>query len=70
MPLSLPAMNEAHPKNGGFFIHQEDKIGTIEDGKWADLVVLKENLYEIPSTHIGDVKVHMTLLQGEVVYRR
>ncbi|MCS5585797.1 MAG: amidohydrolase family protein [Pseudomonadota bacterium] len=70
MPLSLPAMNEAYPKNEGFFMHQEDKIGTIEDGKWADLVVLEEDLFEIPAAHIGDVKVHMTLLQGEVVYRR
>jgi hypothetical protein len=51
-------------------MHQEDKIGTIEDGKWADLVVLEEDLFEIPAAHIGDVKVHMTLLQGEVVYRR
>jgi len=51
-------------------MHQEEKVGTTEDGKWADLVVLEENLFEIPSARIGDVKVHVTLLQGEVVYRR
>ena len=51
-------------------MHQEDKVGTIEDGKWADLVVLEEDLFEIPAAHSGDAKVHMTLLQGEVVYRR
>ncbi|HIG61347.1 MAG TPA: hypothetical protein EYQ22_10730 [Gammaproteobacteria bacterium] len=70
MPLSLSAMNEAYPKNRGFFMHQEDKVGTIEDGKWTDPAVLEEDLFEIPAAHSGDAKVHMTLLQGEVVYRR
>jgi len=68
--MSLPAMIDVYARNGAFIMHREDKVGTIEDGKWTDLVVLEENLFEVPSALTGDVKVHMTLLQGEVVYRR
>jgi hypothetical protein len=68
--MSLPAMIDVYTRNGAFIMDREDKVGTIEDGKWTDLVVLEENLFEVPSALTGDVKVHMTLLQGEVVYRR
>ena len=68
--MPLPAMIDVYTRNGAFIMDREDKVGTIEDGKWTDLVVLEENLFEVPSALTGDVKVHMTLLQGEVVYRR
>ena len=45
-----------------------DKIGSIEKGKLADLVVWAENLYEIPVEQIKDAKVAMTIVGGKVVY--
>ena len=45
-----------------------DKIGSIEKGKLADLVVWAENLYEIPVGQIRDAKVAMTMVGGKVVY--
>ena len=38
-------------------------------GKYADLIILEENLYEIPRKKIGEVKVTQTLLEGETVFR-
>ncbi|MBU01234.1 MAG: amidohydrolase [Gemmatimonadetes bacterium] len=48
----------------------EDRSGSLENGKLADLVVLSENLFEIHSSDIRNVEVDMTLVDGEVVYDR
>jgi predicted amidohydrolase YtcJ len=46
----------------------DKKIGTIEKGKLADLVLWADNLFEIPIEQIKDAKVAMTTVGGEVVY--
>jgi predicted amidohydrolase YtcJ len=46
----------------------ENKIGTIEVGKRADIAIWDRDLYAVPSDQIKDVKCLMTLLDGEVVY--
>jgi len=47
----------------------EDRLGTIEEGKLADMIVLQENIFEIPVEKISKVRVDQTLLGGKVVYR-
>jgi predicted amidohydrolase YtcJ len=47
----------------------EDKIGTLEAGKRADIAIWDRNFYTIPTAQIKDMKCLMTLLEGEVVYR-
>jgi predicted amidohydrolase YtcJ len=47
----------------------EDKIGTLEAGKRADIAVWDRNIYTVPTAEIKDMKCLMTLLEGEVVYR-
>ena len=46
----------------------EDKIGTLEAGKRADIAVWDRDLYSVSSEQIKDLKCLMTLLNGEVVY--
>ena len=46
----------------------EHKKGSLEIGKFADFIVLKENLMEVPATEIPSIKVKMTVIGGEVVY--
>jgi predicted amidohydrolase YtcJ len=48
----------------------EDKIGTLEAGKRADIAIWDRNIYTIPTAEIRDMKCLMTLLDGEVVWRR
>ncbi len=52
-----------------YLLHQDDTTGSIEAGKFADLVVLDQNLFEIPVRKIGQVEVLLTLLAGEETYR-
>ena len=46
----------------------ENKIGTLEVGKRADIAIWDRDLYAVPTDQIKDLKCLMTLLDGEVVY--
>ena len=65
----LEQMIEAYTINGAWIAHQETETGSIEVGKFADLIVLEQNLFETDPMKLKDVKVLLTLLEGEEVYR-
>jgi predicted amidohydrolase YtcJ len=46
----------------------EDKIGTLEVGKRADIAVWDRDLYSSSNEQIKDLKCLMTLFDGEIVY--
>jgi len=49
----------------------EDKIkGSIEVGKFADMTVLSDNIFQIPKDSLKDVKASMTVVGGRVVYQK
>ncbi len=48
----------------------EDKIGSIEPGKYADIAVWDKNLYEAPTDDLENLECQMTLFQGKVVYQK
>jgi predicted amidohydrolase YtcJ len=45
-----------------------DRVGTIEKGKLADLVMLDRDVLTIPPEEIAKVKPLMTIMGGEIVY--
>jgi len=67
--VGLEQMLEAYTTNGAWLFKLENKTGSIEVGKAADLIVLEQNLFETDPMKIKDVKVLLTLLEGEAVYR-
>ncbi|HEY6938625.1 MAG TPA: amidohydrolase, partial [Terriglobales bacterium] len=46
----------------------ENKIGSLEVGKRADIAVWDRDLYSVPTERIKDLKCLLTLFDGEVVY--
>jgi predicted amidohydrolase YtcJ len=46
----------------------ENKIGTLEVSKKADIAIWDRDLYAISIDQIKDLKCLMTLFNGEVVY--
>ncbi len=46
----------------------EDRIGTIEVGKEADLAVWDRNPYTVPTDQLKDMHCEMTLVRGRVVF--
>lgn len=47
---------------------EENVKGSIEEGKLADLTVLSDDPMNVPTNEIKDVKVHMTIIDGKVLY--
>ena len=46
----------------------EDKIGSLEPGKEADIAVWDRNFYSVPPAELKEAKCEMTLFDGKVVY--
>jgi predicted amidohydrolase YtcJ len=47
-----------------------DVLGTLEPGKYADLVVLSDDIFTIDPVEIERARVDLTMVDGEVVFRR
>ena len=47
----------------------EDKIESIEVGKYADLVILDKNLFEIPTTEIHTTQILETIRDGLTTFK-
>ena len=46
----------------------ENRVGSLEPGKDADLAVWDRDLYSIPSDQLKDIKCLLTLLRGQIVF--
>jgi predicted amidohydrolase YtcJ len=55
--------------NSAYELHQDDVTGTLEAGKYADLIVLDRNVLRIPAKRIMGTKVLLTMVGGRTVYR-
>jgi predicted amidohydrolase YtcJ len=67
--VSLEDMIASFTYNGDYANFLENEAGSIEAGKQADIVVLEQNLFEIPVTEIANTKVLLTLVDGKEVFR-
>lgn len=50
--------------------HQETELGTLEPGKWADLVVCSADVFTCPEAEIAAIEPVLTLVAGEIVLDR
>jgi predicted amidohydrolase YtcJ len=46
----------------------DERIGSIEPGKDADIAVWDRNMYEVPTDALKDLKCELTLFRGKVVH--
>ncbi|HWP56860.1 MAG TPA: amidohydrolase family protein [Candidatus Acidoferrales bacterium] len=53
---------------GARFIGEEKNLGSIELGKFADIVILGTDYLNIPADQISKMPVMMTLIDGKIVY--
>jgi len=56
--------------NTAYQYFEEDKKGSIDVGKQADLVVLSKNPLSIPSIELLDIKVERTIARGDTIFKR
>lgn len=54
--------------NGAYASFEEERKGSIEIGKLADLVVLNDRILDVPVNSINQLSVELTMIDGEIVY--
>jgi len=54
--------------NPARLLRHADRTGSVEPGKFADLVVLGRDLFDVAADAVSDVRIVATLLQGEGVF--
>ena len=55
-------------RNGANYVLKGDKLGSIEPGKLADLVVLDRDYMTILEEDISETQSLLTLLGGEIIF--
>lgn len=56
--------------NGAYGIFEENRKGSLEQDKLADIVILDKNILKVKKEKIKDIKVNYTLKSGNVVFDR
>jgi predicted amidohydrolase YtcJ len=56
--------------NGAYAAFEEDVKGSITPGKLADVVVLSKDILKVPEAEIPTAQVVLTILGGQVRWRR
>jgi predicted amidohydrolase YtcJ len=56
--------------NGAYLAKDEDRLGSIEPGKLADMIVLDRDVLTVPHEEIKEIKVLKTIVDGKIVYER
>ncbi len=55
--------------NGAYSSFEENIKGSLENGKLADLIVLSDDILSIDPMLINQLKVELTMIDGEIVYQ-
>jgi predicted amidohydrolase YtcJ len=66
---NLEDMIRSFTYNGAYANFLENEIGSLEVGKKADLIILENNLFEIPVKQIAEIKVLLTMIDGNLVFQ-
>jgi predicted amidohydrolase YtcJ len=68
--LTVMEALRAYTLYGAWLSFEEDRKGSIEAGKLADMIVLDQDILTIDPDHIMDINVERTWLGGKLVYER
>jgi predicted amidohydrolase YtcJ len=58
----------AHTRSNAFIVFQEGNLGSLQPGKYADLLVLDRDYLTVPADQIWQIRPLVTMVGGKVVY--
>lgn len=67
--LSLYEVLRSYTYGSAYGVGREDEMGTLEKGKFADIVVLDRDLFQVPHEEILETKVVLTVFDGKIIYQ-
>jgi predicted amidohydrolase YtcJ len=59
---------DMYTRGSSWFTFNDDKVGSIEVGKLADLVVVSDDFLTVPEIEIRSLRSVLTIVGGEIVY--
>lgn len=68
--LSVEQALRAFTLDGAYAAHQEKVLGNLENGKWADFILIDRNIFEIPPAQIWQTQVLQTWVAGQQRFQR
>ena len=68
--LSLAQAIEMYTLGSAYAEFQENVKGSVTAGKFADMVVMENNLFEISQKEILETPVTMTVLSGKIIFKK
>jgi predicted amidohydrolase YtcJ len=68
--ISIGQALRAYTQIGAFINFDEDIKGTLEPGKYADMIVLSDDILNIDAEQILEVEVLQTYMNGELVFAK
>ena len=66
--ITIEEAIRGYTRTGAWLLFEEDVKGSLEPGKYADMIVLSDDLLTIDPERIMDVEVEQTWLAGRLVY--
>ena len=66
--LTLEQAAYCYTMNSAKSVGMENKIGSLDAGKYADMIVLDRNIFEIPIDEVKKASVIKTIVNGKIVY--
>ena len=67
--ITLDQALKAATLDAAYVLGLEDRVGSLQPGKLADIVVLEKDLHKIAPSEISTTKVKLTMMNGNVTYR-
>jgi hypothetical protein len=67
--ISIEDALKTYTINGAYAAFEEDIKGSIEVGKFADLVILDKNPLDTPKDEIKEIQVTETIIRGKTVFK-
>ncbi|KKB37347.1 amidohydrolase [Bacillus thermotolerans] len=66
--VTLGEALKAYTSASAYSVFREDELGTIEEGKLADIIVLDRNLFQVNEKEILEASTELTLMDGQIVW--
>ena len=62
-------MLAGYTRNAAYGEFMEDRLGSLQPGKLADMIVLSQDPFKVSPNTVGKTKVLLTMVGGRTVWR-
>jgi predicted amidohydrolase YtcJ len=67
--VGLDSALTAYTQNAAWAVHEENHLGTLTAGKFADMAIIDQDIFNSPSEILLNTRVLMTIQGGKIIYQ-